>query len=380
MRLDSMRFTAMTQVGNQVVRVLDLTTGQARDLLPGNVQSSTPAWSPDGRRLAVLSGNLSHYDIMVVNADGSSPRRYPVPMHLDGWAGQSPDRLVWEKPWSPDGRFLAFRANRATDGQKVGWSPYDQHQLALLDVNSGQTRVLTTSSARIGRFVWRSDANAIRTLKQTVVPIGSTSRWSIVEIPLSGTERTLRDVSAEFPHVTGVAFASDRAVVVTETADGKTERFLVPLDGGAARRLPDPGTESGLRIGGTLVAGNELLIAQVDAKGQTQAIKILPIVGDATRTLRFPFSGLYSVVFPDGKQIVSVGQAPGDSVYKLFLVPLDGSATRLISEIPYDSDLSGGLLAPSPDGKLLAYTFNGDYTSKFFEIDLGPALQAIMKR
>ena len=80
-----------------------------------------------------------------------------------------PGRLVWEKPWSPDGRFLAFRANRATDGQKVGWSPDDQCQLALLDVNSGQTRVLTTSSAHIGRFVWRSDGNAIRAIKRTVV-------------------------------------------------------------------------------------------------------------------------------------------------------------------------------------------------------------------
>ena len=42
--------------------------------------------------------------------------------------------------------------------------------------------------------------------------------------------------------------------------------------------------------------------------------------------------------------------------------------------------VQGGLLAPSPDGKLLAYTSDGPYTSKIFEIDFGPALQAIMKR
>jgi dipeptidyl aminopeptidase/acylaminoacyl peptidase len=56
--LDSrLRYATMTQVLNRGVRVLDLATGQARDLLPGNVPSSTPAWSPDGRRIAVLSGN-----------------------------------------------------------------------------------------------------------------------------------------------------------------------------------------------------------------------------------------------------------------------------------------------------------------------------------
>jgi Tol biopolymer transport system component len=382
MTLNSMlRYTTMTHVQNQGVRVLDLTTGQARDLLPGTVQSSAPAWSPDGRRLAVVSGSRSHYDITVVNADGSSPRRYPVPMHLDGWTGPG----FWEMPWSPDGRFLAFRA---TDGQKVGSSPDDQRQLALLDVNSGQTRVLTTSSGTFARFVWRSSGNAIRIVKRT----GSPNRVSIVEIPLNGPERLLRDLSAEFPRgqVNGLVFTSDREAVVTVTADKQIDRFLVPLDGGAARRLPDPGTEPGSRIGGTgiagiggtgLIAGNQLLLAQVDAKGEARVIKILSTVGDSTRALSLPFAGSQTaVVLPDGKQIVIVGKPTGDSVNKLFLVPLDGSATRLLGEIPRGEERQGGRLAPSPDGKLLAYTPEGINTSKIFEIDFGPALQAIMKR
>jgi dipeptidyl aminopeptidase/acylaminoacyl peptidase len=51
----SMRYTTMTQVQNQRVRVVDLSTGQTRELTPG-VQTSAPAWSPDGRRIAVLTG------------------------------------------------------------------------------------------------------------------------------------------------------------------------------------------------------------------------------------------------------------------------------------------------------------------------------------
>jgi Tol biopolymer transport system component len=386
--LDSTRYTAIIKVWNQGVRVLELATGQARDLLPGNVQSSAPAWSPDGRRLAVLRGNSSHYDIAVMNADGSSPRRYPVPMHVNGWGA------AWEMPWSPDGRFLAFRAH---DRPTIGWS-HDQSQLALLDVNSGQTRFLTTSSATIGgfmwrsdgknidKFVWRSDGKAIRALKRTLVPMGGYSprRWSIVEIELNGTERLLRDISAEFPNANNVVFTYDSTVVVTVTAEKMTERFLVPLDGGAARRLPDPAIELGSRVGGTLVAGNRLLIGQVDARGESRAITILSTVGDSTRTLRLPFSSSYSAVLPDGKQIVSVGKVTGDSVYKLFLVPLDGSATRLIGVIPRGTSfaaVTGSLLAPSPNGKLLAYTSDGrPPTSKILEVDFGPALQAIMKR
>lgn len=373
----TLRYAMMTQVWNQRVRVHDLTTGQARDLLPGNVQSRTPAWSPDGRRLAVLSGNRSRHDITVVNADGSSPRRYPVPMHLDGWE-QGPG--IRAMPWSPDGRFLAFRARAASkDHRKVGSSPDDQRQMALLDVNSGQTRVLSTSSSPIVLFVWRSDGNAIRALKQTLGPTASPSRWSIVEIPLNGPERLLRDISAEFPRAAIMPlFASDREAVVASGQNlDLVEVFLVPLDGGAARRLPDPGIEPGSRPFGVFVAGNRLMVGLADARGVRSEVKIVSTVGDSTRTLRLPFSGANGVVLPDGEQLVAVSKATGDSVFKLFLVPLDGSATRLLGEIPRGD---GGFMAPSPDGKLLAYTSDGIYTSKIHEIDFGPALQTIMKR
>ncbi len=298
-----------------------------------------------------------------------------MPLHLDGWGGP-----VWDMPWSPDGRFLAFRAKRVTDGQKVGYSPSDQSGLAILDVNTGQTSVLSTSS---GSFVWRSDGNAIRTLKRVRVPEWSPSyrsRLSIVEIPLNGPERLLRDISTEFPNANEVVFTSDREVVVSVATGQGPERFLVPLDGGAARRLPNPGTEPGSRVGETVVAGTQLLLPQLDANGEVRVVKILSTVGDATRTLRLPASSSYAVALPDAQQIISLGRATGDSLYKLFLVPLDGSAPRLIGEIPLGTDVpvpSGGL-APSPDGKLLAYTVDGRYTSKIFEIDLGPVLQAIM--
>ena len=101
---------------------------------------------------------------------------------------------------------------------------------------------------------------------------------------------------------------------------------------------------------------------------------------DSTRTLRLPFSSAATVAFPDGERVASIGKAPGDSVWKLFLVPLDGSAPRLVGEIPWNLSAIGGVLAPSPDGRSIAYSSHGPYTSKILEIDFAPAFEAIVRR
>ena len=138
--LESTRYATLTQVLDQRVHVLDLATGHVRDLFPPGVQSISPAWSPDGRQLAVRTGNVSNYATSVVNADGPGLRRYPVspdlPEHQDAGSAMQ---------WSPDAGLLAFKAD--------GWQ-----KLALLDVNSGQTRILTRSPGEgIGSFAWRLD-------------------------------------------------------------------------------------------------------------------------------------------------------------------------------------------------------------------------------
>jgi hypothetical protein len=207
----------------------------------------------------------------------------------------------------------------------------------------------------------------------------SPARYSVVEIPLNGPERQLRDISAEFAGAASpFVFMTDRSVIVTVSSEKTTERFLVPVDGGPARRVSDPSPEPGTRIGsGSVVAGSRLLVGQIDGSGEARTIKVLSTVGDATRTLRVPFNGHHGVLHPDGKQIINVGKATGDSLWKLFLIPLDGSPTRLVGEIPRGT---GGLLSPSPDGKLVAYTSDGPVTSKILEIDFTPVLQAIGKR
>jgi hypothetical protein len=70
---------------------------------------------------------------------------------------------------------------------------------------------------------------------------------------------------------------------------------------------------------------------------------------------------------------------PGDTVSKVFSVPLDGSALRALATLPTKSTVAGRLDL-SPDGTAVVFTSVGPWTSKLYEIDVTPILQAIGKQ
>jgi Tol biopolymer transport system component len=382
MTLASMRYTLMTHVLDRRVGVLDLATGQSRDVLPPHESGSSPAWSPDGRRLAVLLGDRSHWNIAVMNADGSGLRRYPISAHLSGWGGGM--------PWSPDGQFLFFQS---TDRMEIGSYPSDNGQLGLLNVTSGETRVLATMSAGIfGGFVWRTDGRAIRARRSPLTPKSGLSSHSyvdsswltnIVEIDIDGRERLLRDISPEFREPTRIAYSGDREVVLAVKSGPETNRFVVPLDGGPARRLDQLPEPIGDRLPAALgwpIARNRLL---VQSRPEVPVVSILSTGGDSTRVVRLPSGTLTWRPHSDGEHILATIRTAGQSTYTIVLVPLDGTAPRSIGQLPRITGPGGTLpapIAPSPDGNLLAYTAGGVATTKIFEIDFGPALQAVGKR
>jgi TolB protein len=90
------------ETNKPVVWVQDLTTGARRAVGNFKGSNSAPAWSPDGTRLAMtltLSGNSQVY---VVSADGGSPRRVTYS-----------DAIDTEATWTPDGRSLLFVSDRS---------------------------------------------------------------------------------------------------------------------------------------------------------------------------------------------------------------------------------------------------------------------------
>ena len=139
----------------------------------------SPSLSPDGRRIAFMSGRSGHPEIYTMDADGTNVDLL-TPLEF----GENAHRAAPD--WSPDGRTVAFHARVGTtfqlmtinlrdrglkqltsDGRNedASWSPDGRHlvftssrsgakQLWILDVESGRSRQLTRGSGDARNAAW----------------------------------------------------------------------------------------------------------------------------------------------------------------------------------------------------------------------------------
>jgi TolB protein len=103
------------------------------------VQEIQPAWSPDGRKLAIVANIGGKNGIYVMNADGRELKRLTSDA---GW--------VEFPAWSPDGRSLAFLH---FDGPPSG-------EISVMKADGSGRRTLTQGS-RAGKPAWSPDGQRI---------------------------------------------------------------------------------------------------------------------------------------------------------------------------------------------------------------------------
>jgi TolB protein len=95
-----------------------------------------PHWSPDGKRIAFVSGRKGHGHIYVMNADGTGTRRVTDSKMDDS-----------HPTWSPDGKTLAFSREGAIFRQAVAGGPV--------------TRVLKNAPGAAADPAWSPDGKHI---------------------------------------------------------------------------------------------------------------------------------------------------------------------------------------------------------------------------
>ncbi|MPZ43943.1 MAG: Tol-Pal system protein TolB [Betaproteobacteria bacterium] len=89
-----------------VVYVQTLSTSQRRVLANFRGSNSSPAWSPDGRRLAVVLTRDGNSQIYSISADGGTPTRLTTSRAIDT-----------EPSFSPDGQWILFTSDRGGSPQ-----------------------------------------------------------------------------------------------------------------------------------------------------------------------------------------------------------------------------------------------------------------------
>lgn len=192
-----------------------------------------PAWSPDGSRIAFLSGRLAGEDL----SDGQYTGGFTLfTMAPDGSSVKSlaRDIIVSQSPpiWSPDGRSLAFVANETPQSGNV-------YTTVLYTVGSDGSN-LRKWSETLSRPVWSPDSMSIAFLN--VNDDGSAVLYNtaldgpgpqeVVEVPL---ERTGDRGKVHFPILfwtldgSEIKFGSYPFIVAaTDGSDVQVHRHLYP--------------------------------------------------------------------------------------------------------------------------------------------------------
>lgn len=339
--------------------MVSLADGKVRELRPASLSSRGPAWSPDGRRIALHDSTGGVYGITVVNADGSGARHYPVaafPTYMR---------------WAPNGQTLAYEPEPRPGGPR---------EVGVLDLASGSTRVVSSSpNATTVDYRWRPDGRSLLVFKWIVRSGGGPLIRQVFDVSVAGGERMIRDIGSEFPDMINGGPISGDLVALGNASN--TDHYLLPAGAGTPIRLPRGGYW--IREPGVSPDGKWLAAIVRDPDGRITSIDLVAADGSSVRTLRLPFevgpSTFRPPFTPDGRNLILFGKLPGENVSKIFSVPLDGSATKALATLPTTSSVAGRLDL-SPDGTAVVFTSVGPWTSKLFELDVTPILQAIGKQ
>jgi TolB protein len=189
-----------------VIYVQNLVTGQRTVVANFKGNNSAPSWSPDGTKLAVgLTKDTNNYQVYIVNADGSGVRRLTTTNSINT-----------EPRFSADGQTIYFTSDRSGGPQ-----------IYKMSVNGGQATRVTF--------------NGNYNISPRISPDGKTLAWisqreggfSLYAMDLAtGQEQRLADGATE------PSFSPNGKYIMYATrSGGRTALAVVSVDGRVRQRL-----------------------------------------------------------------------------------------------------------------------------------------------
>lgn len=100
------------RAGKPMIYTANLDGSNVKRITFGGVFNSSPSWSPDGKKIAFAGQSEDHFDIFMMDADGSNMIRLTSAKKANGrWSSNE------DPSFSPDGRFVIYTSNRTGKNQ-----------------------------------------------------------------------------------------------------------------------------------------------------------------------------------------------------------------------------------------------------------------------
>jgi Tol biopolymer transport system component len=170
----------------------------------GAANNWSPAWSPDGSRIAFASGDLAAPAVWTMRSDGGDPRRV-----TDG-PGEYPD-------WSPDGRSIVYAA-------APGGGSYD---IFVVDANGGASRRLTDTAGTDFAPAWSPSGDWIAFQSERA---GEWGIWLTRPDGSAQCELATPGAFAAWVSTDEIAYQGTGGIIATSIATGRS-RTLVSTPG-----------------------------------------------------------------------------------------------------------------------------------------------------
>lgn len=171
--------------------IFNLGLGEIRQLTTEGFYDASPAWSPDGAKIAFISNRDGNHDLYVIDADGNKLTRLT----------NTPE-TEWSPTWSPDGTQLAFQRARKLD------SGLEEVHLFAFSLNDGSIEQLTNQPNNDFAPDWSPDGKYLAFAREgPIVEDGKTFDGNIVYLQNMASGEELRLTSGRY-EPSNIAFSN----------------------------------------------------------------------------------------------------------------------------------------------------------------------------
>ncbi len=322
-----------------------LPTGTPTQLTTGAANDISPAWSPDGSRIAFLRVEEGKARCLVVPADGGAEKQ------IAEFGAADVSQTLPALSWSHDGQTLAA----VTGGDKQAAS------IALISVSNGGVRRVTTPPE--GQDDWSPAFSPDGSKLAFARGQNSESADLYLADANGGNPRRL---TIDQSNIRGLAWANGNDLVFASTRGNGIRLYRIAVNGGSPREVMGTGNQS--RYPAISPAAHRL--AYTDSPMVTSVWRA-PLgagaAGGERPILRSGGRESLPSYSPDGKRIANVSDQSGFD--EIWVSDADGgNRIELTDSRASDEHPQFGRAAWSPDGKWLLFDRRTDGSTEVWKM------------